>query len=534
MSSLKESNQKILFQDICVDNVIATTMSVDISEIIRLCSQICFPNIDKLNEKHIKYSLNYLKDRMWVFYDRRHIHNLVDEKVGNISTKNCVMADQFVYPINCDSPCFHPKIILVRYHLPNQEEPKKYGYRLQVSSKNLTGSRSYEVACVLDGMVDDNQSTINHNLFDFVKYLEKNGGIEEGTFNQISEELNKVKFSLLDKSYNQDVEIKVVVSGKNITTQETLLSKLCPFEEKSGDKKSENWFVLSPDYETSQNAIENLPIYRPKGIPTHAKLYFHSIDENNSEFWIGSANASSAGLCENVECMVHIKGDFEKPQEDDDGVKFWGREFERVEESKMEKKKVSWELHNSLITFINEHKISLIEKKSKLGKNEWRRSCDVHIDSSNDNSNSDTTIFFLPLGMNEVTQNGDSKWQEWKEKKKYSFSGSNINKDPCVGYLRIRICDKNNNNEETTICIQPQIGKQLLENNENEVLMDFFERRWFQEILVNSHFNAERIKSEIDVIKQMYKNREEEINSLTNIINHYIEIREKMDGEKNE
>lgn len=298
-------------------HAICTTMSIDPSTMLQTIVQLAYPSsqaLKKVKSDQINTILGG-EDRFWFFHDA--------------SLKDAPLSDEqkaalwcMAVPVECSNPfphVFHPKIILLEYENKSGET----FYRLQVSSKNLTSNYHFEVGALLESQKISGNEKPNHNLGKFLWYLAEKAALRKeeidreknplhkkkleriaGELERIAGELNSCRFLLLcdkDKDKRTD-RVQVTVSGAHdgLGTQASLIECLKRHQNKGKDP---SLLILSPSYETSQEALGRFCVYQPIAEETHAKLYF---EEKTHRLWLGSSNLSQGGMENNVECMVEI------------------------------------------------------------------------------------------------------------------------------------------------------------------------------------------------------------------------------------
>ncbi len=251
---------------------------------------------------------------------------------------------------------FHPKIWLIRF-----KSAKKYGdevlYRLLVTSRNLTGDNSWDLALSLEGRLDTKRSIKNRPLSDFIASLPKISSKQDRNSKEraerMSKELNKVVWDLPEgfdelefylpghKKYGwhapKSSKAMLVISPFCSDEALNLLYDSCresaylvSREESLKDLEDDTLekfvvFCLDPDVQPTDDDL-------PKAAGLHAKAYIFE-EGWDTRIVMGSANATNAALVygTNYEILVSLKGKRSRigsieeilesqPEENDGGV----------------------------------------------------------------------------------------------------------------------------------------------------------------------------------------------------------------------
>lgn len=249
---------------------------------------------------------------------------------------------------------FHPKFWLLRFI---DEEEESVLYRFIVLSRNLTFDKSWDISFTMDGYGIDEETDKNKPLSKFITWLSEASKKENKSkktkdiakkMENIAEELNHVKFDL-DHDYFEDFDfiINGIDDDSRIQNYPLFTDKLdelfimSPFlsetviKEFDGRKNQNSKAVLitrkmSLD-KLEPNDCSNFEVYRIKNDicngkskisddstesgnnnqDIHAKMYLME-NEENTELYLGSLNASCNALHGNVEFMVRLKTTKEK------------------------------------------------------------------------------------------------------------------------------------------------------------------------------------------------------------------------------
>jgi hypothetical protein len=233
---------------------------------------------------------------------------------------------------------FHPKVWVIRYE--SKEEPPKY--RVLVSSRNLTFARDWDVAFSTDGTKTIKEQPNNKPLIDFVKYLNDNGNkkmplsfINDLMYVNfdIPEKFDSLKFKPIGISNTATAKtyINPITDSKNKWDEMLIIS---PFVDKVTLNKIQSLtvkqpYLLSRKEELNSIDIETLNKFKcyqfstffqeaeyyqeneDGGLPPlpqnlHAKLFI-TLNSNQSNWFLGSANCSDPAQERNVEFMVELK-----------------------------------------------------------------------------------------------------------------------------------------------------------------------------------------------------------------------------------
>jgi len=248
---------------------------------------------------------------------------------------------------------FHPKFWLVKY--ANRDGDNLY--RCIVLSRNLTFDRSWDVAACLEGKLIKNNDEKNISagsvpIADFLKTLlrhARRSSIETSKtkmLSNISSELLKVEFQLEDKRYDGFEFIPIGIDGydigksglfttyhemfmispflsrstiaelnklgltnpqkNSIITRRSEISKLKPEEVSKFDVFALKDIIVDGEDALSEGKEGNIDIENQKQ-DIHAKVYLKT-KYANSEFYIGSLNASQNACYGNVEFMLKLRG----------------------------------------------------------------------------------------------------------------------------------------------------------------------------------------------------------------------------------
>jgi hypothetical protein len=253
-----------------------------------------------------------------------------------------------VYQVNLRGPLFHPKVWLLRFVAPDL--PVRY--RLLCLSRNLTFDRSWDTVLRLDGELTSRKNAFksNHPLGDFFAALPEMRlkprlpAKRLELLSRMEHEVRRVAFETpagfdpgIDywprgiEGYKKvwpfqgDIRRMLVISP--FIGAKALADLAASGEEhvlvsraESLDRLPDREVVLRPfDVRQMNPATEfDIPLDddantdRPKEAETlrglHAKVYAADRGHARGSIWVGSANATGAGLGRNVELLIELHG----------------------------------------------------------------------------------------------------------------------------------------------------------------------------------------------------------------------------------
>jgi len=490
-----------------IKNIIFTTMSMDISTTAKMLSLAFYPDTTEIKPGTIRPWIEKNKNKIMFFYQNNYSDkssgslNLCDANAVNLEPDIRILLKQLCYPVKCKN-VFHPKIILLRYC----GQDGLSHYRLHVSSKNITESKSFECGIQLCGEIVNNCSVAaNHNLSCFFDFLSKQEMNDEqaAVLKDISGELEKVIFYIPDS--NSKVQIFVSGEELGIRQDDELINQW------ENDKRL---FILSPDYETGQKQFELHHIYGPvndedKFVPTHAKLYYlpqTASDDKTGTLWIGSCNSSEAAMNKNIECMARIDNVANKVfhKSDDDTLSVFGYKCIRLNESRL--KSSDFNLEWMINAFISAHKFSGTDSKAANGCRQ------VSVEILNIDKEwsipEGTNVELLPLGMSESSGNA-TKWKSVLKDTKIHFRGAK--NESRTGWLRIRLSSKDGS-VERQICFSSDAENEIISGVYKLNYETFLNRCWLEDLFrCEEQEEYEVIKREFDTYADYLMAESEEI-----------------------
>lgn len=346
-----------------IEKILITTYSLEMEKIVEICLlalglQIETTSQDGKNPITGLYALEKMMKKIVVICQNGQIKE----------HKNLLylMLEKSIYTINPPkNKNFHPKVILIKYK--NKREDKredKIKYKLIVSSKNLTSDRSWDAQVSIQGNYNINNNKTNQEIVKFIKYLKNNIEQEEQVnkfLEEIENEIAKVDFlENLREQKNSGIE-EVVENIEFIQLGANDREKL-PYLETESKEKLKSALIISPFltlepkqespiYKIKQNIVEdgkiqlitrrteltenllneietyvindqiidNMYIVKENNQEEneeefeneitnqdiHAKMYILQKEEN-TELYVGSANASRNAFNGNIEAMLKI------------------------------------------------------------------------------------------------------------------------------------------------------------------------------------------------------------------------------------
>lgn len=499
-----------------LDFAVCTTMSMDAGAAMKTVVQALHPEMKKVNME-LKRILVGAKDKFAFFYDEKSGINYSDYKAD---IRLSAYIESFSHAVKAKK-VFHPKITLARFI--NNSDAGHVIYRLQVSSKNITSSNSFETGVQLRTVPKNEMS--NHNLCRFIEFLNKaiendttNKAIENDTtkakLNDICNELEKLSFVLVDDEDNQTDKVYITVSGEELgTTQKELIDAL---------KQPCKMIILSPDYETAQDKLADYHVYAPVGVATHAKLYYKT---DTKTLWIGSSNLSEAGMGKNIECMVRIKDACGIDISDLEKTVVFGTECTRITESKILNN--SFSCSKKLNEFINAHNFSI---EDAVDGNGCFYPCITITPKADYTLPSGFKISLLPAGMSEFTNStsvNESKWKDYskgKDEKKFHFKGSKPEaKTGSCGIIRIKAEYKGETAEQRIITNKEKINAAITAL-QNELLDSFLKTPWLNKIKKGENGYSEAVQM-YDAVSKLNLNdaQKEAVEQVWKYIQHYTD-----------
>lgn len=462
-----------------LEKCLFTTMSMDAATMIEMSALCLRPGQKKIRKTELPTLALEARDKLLFFYDNKHKGSKFKPFTDNFTQTDTL---QLFLPLavgvtKFNAPFFHPKIILLKYSLENSPY-----FRLLVSSKNLTQSRVFETGVWLESK----ESEANHNLPDFLIFLGNNtkDEAEDNTKNKPDVDLSAFEavkdcdFQL--NSAEKDVSVtNIQFSGEDLKAiQQTLHTAL------AADKENNSMVILSPDYETPQDSIDAHQIFKPKDIPTHAKLYYKpDTNSTSGTLWLGSSNCSHGGMEKNIECMVKIANatGITSVSQNPQIVNVFGVNCEQVSLSNIS----SNSSEDDLSLFIAKHDFELTYSYDENN----------HLNAKvtiTPNATLCPAITLLPAGFSEISSSTTTKWQSLQSgSSSYKFEDAKAT--PKTGWLRLKLGDV-----EHQICCNTAIGKALNEALPEKLWDDFAYRPWFDQMI-----GAKTHQQVQDILKEM-------------------------------
>ncbi len=231
---------------------------------------------------------------------------------------------------------FHPKIWVIRYMGKEEEDRLPISYRVIVLSRNLTFDRSWDVAATLEGEPGKTVQKKNQPLIDFVRWLDGQSAIDGR--DAFLEELSRVKFETplpfeSHAFHPTGFPGHVTSPITEIKAQRALV--MSPFLHAETlrairDNCSKEGWLFGERIELERMPVESLERFHcfslndrivegelmeateegghdAQAQHLHAKLFIFRCDEE-SRWFLGSANATEAARTRNVEFFLELKG----------------------------------------------------------------------------------------------------------------------------------------------------------------------------------------------------------------------------------
>lgn len=275
-------------------------------------------------------------------------------KVPKNPSALCILLEKMVYPVSLPKkakmnryPAFHPKTWVLQYI--NESGHRKY--RFIVLSRNLTFDRSWDVSVVLDSSDTVTQPEKTQPIISFLQFL--NSQIKNDTMQSkekkslirvLCKDLSKVSFDTECKEFhdfmilplgigkeqydmNKDLlfcdtfhELVIMspfLSGsviealnkdtkglteckRTLITRKSELSKLKPSQ-----VSNFRVFALKDTIIDGEDSFSDENMEEKQKQDIHAKIYLRR-KYSDTDFYLGSMNASYAAMNQNVEMMVYL------------------------------------------------------------------------------------------------------------------------------------------------------------------------------------------------------------------------------------
>lgn len=224
---------------------------------------------------------------------------------------------------------FHPKIWVLRF-----ENKEKIKYRLIVLSRNLTFDRSWDIAYYADGIPTNVEDKHAKKLSDYIKELYINTDKQDEIDVPFLEDLCTVKFDvpyefkdfeihpILPKSksfinpvskfhYKDLLIISPFVNKTALEALKTANNNITLVSRKEELDRLENGVLNGLDVYCLKDVIVNGEDYiDTEGVETqsqnlHAKIFIGQNDKQ-TDWYLGSANCTSAAMINNTELLVKV------------------------------------------------------------------------------------------------------------------------------------------------------------------------------------------------------------------------------------
>ena len=323
-----------------LDFAIGTTYSLDLDALVGSSislglSQETDSNLRE-NPIFLLEALRSTSDKIALFCENGRIH------YPNKPTQLYILLEDIIFQANNPKEdsysSFHPKFWLLRFI----GEVENVIYRFIVLSRNLTFDRSWDVTFTMDGVKTDDKTNKNDALAKFIEYLiiYSTNDVKTNKMNEIIEELSYIQFNLDSKIFD-DFEFIINGIGEDysIQNQPLLIENwdelfiMSPFLSKnvikgfnSRNNKNSKAILITREMSLGKLKPEdcsNFDVYKLKDVlidgedivsdetqrilkqDIHAKMYLME-RENESEFYLGSLNASHNAIYNNIEFMIKL------------------------------------------------------------------------------------------------------------------------------------------------------------------------------------------------------------------------------------
>lgn len=325
-----------------LDKAIATTYSADLSILLSIPVALVYEQTLEGDMSGARLQLleavRQFSQRVKVYHQKGQLHVP--------KTLNWLYAylEDCLAPMLPDSAfsSFHPKVWVLRYVGKADEANKEIRYRVIVLSRNLTGDRSWDLACKLDGSVGSAHVSENQPLADFIQWLDRKNPCPWGR--QFYKELMTTDFDCPD-GFEKYSFHPSGIDGYNgncpwATTKPSRSVIISPFTDEKTlgllkeNSKKNRMKVFSEIHELAKispkmwEEIEINNFYRLSENITdaefmegtdsedefigaqklHAKAFIFRLSQTEETQWyLGSANATSAARERNVEFMLGLR-----------------------------------------------------------------------------------------------------------------------------------------------------------------------------------------------------------------------------------
>ncbi|MDE0597260.1 MAG: phospholipase D family protein [Roseibacillus sp.] len=316
-----------------LDHAVAATYSADLQTLLSIPVALVYAQTleGDLSEARIQLleAIKEFSKKVLIYHQKGQLH------VPPTANWLYAFMEDALVPILPDDAftAFHPKIWLIRYRAKDDSAPPLY--RLIVLSRNLTFDRSWDVASSFDGTVGTNAKKENQPLIDFFRWLETHRPIPRSS--ELFEELSRVTFDLPEKftkllfhpigipNYrknpveHQKADRAVAISrflhpkalqtlASNTAKQLHVLSEKTDLERIPlsirQQFRSYRLNDLIIDGESLDLAEDGESEIQRQHL--HAKLFIFRTVDQDSRWFLGSANATEAAFRKNVEFMVEL------------------------------------------------------------------------------------------------------------------------------------------------------------------------------------------------------------------------------------
>lgn len=342
-----------------LEKAIGTTYSLDLESLtaVAICLGLAEDTDSKLMQNPIGMlnALDKVSDRILIFCEAGQI------KMPAEPSPLSILLEKMVIPVALPKdkktghyPAFHPKTWVLSY----VNHKGEHTYRFAVLSRNLTFDRSWDISFAMDSSARVEQKQKTKPVIDFLEYLafqvhntHQNAGKKRNMIRALMDELKDISFSLESKVFDENFEILPMGIGKKSFDMSTDIL-FC--EDKNRADSTFNELVIMSPFLTgsviegfnktergltdcrrtlitrrselgklSSNQVSNFDVYCLKEDLVNGESYLSDEDQehleqdihakiflrrkySDTDFYLGSMNASYSAIHKNVEMMLWL------------------------------------------------------------------------------------------------------------------------------------------------------------------------------------------------------------------------------------
>ena len=322
-------------------HAIATTYSLDLNTLLTVPIAMCFGHTLEGSVEHMRIALlealGMLGDKLTVFYQQGNIK--LPDKYNSLFG----LLESSLIPVvpnagesNSAFSSFHPKLWLLRFESPNENQNVKY--RLIVLSRNLTFDRSWDLSAVINGESRGKRKPANRPLIDFFDEVYSSSSTQ--SFDEVidPEELVRVhwdnpdnisKLSFLSTIFDDDnkrqrpvhlehgnqtlLAVSPFIRGGGKVGALDWLSTFAPDDQRylfsrkeeldmAGEKVLDGWHCYALNehlVDAEENEEMDQSPFVENDLNLHAKLLVVDETDSTSSWHLGSANTTQAAMGDN-------------------------------------------------------------------------------------------------------------------------------------------------------------------------------------------------------------------------------------------